>query len=92
MRKKPANKFSKFFVDPRYNYEYTPMVLVAAHGPFTWGSSPEQAVHHAIILEEIAKMATTTLAINSNTDPIKETLINKHFQRKHGANAYYGQK
>jgi L-ribulose-5-phosphate 4-epimerase len=80
------------FRDSTYNYEYTPMVLVAAHGPFTWGNSPDQAVHHAIILEEIAKMASITIAINPTIDPIKETLINKHFLRKHGKNAYYGQK
>lgn len=80
------------FRNPRYNYEYTPMVLVAAHGPFTWGSNPEQAVYHAVVLEEIGKMAAQTLAINPATDPIKSTLIDKHFSRKHGKNAYYGQK
>jgi L-ribulose-5-phosphate 4-epimerase len=67
------------------------MVIVASHGPFTWGDSPEKAVYHSVILEYLAKMALNTIAINPDIPPVKDTLINKHFQRKHGKNAYYGQ-
>jgi len=68
-----------------------PGVLVANHGPFTWGSSPANAVQNAIILEEIARMALYTNLLG-NTNPISQQLLEKHFMRKHGANAYYGQK
>lgn len=67
------------------------MVLVAGHGPFTWGASPEQAVYHAVMLEELAKMAWLTLQINPHTERLPAELIQKHYQRKHGPNAYYGQ-
>ncbi len=75
----------------KYDYRHTPMVIVASHGAFTWGVSPEQAVYHSVILEYLAKMAFNTIAINPDIPAVKETLINKHFQRKHGENAYYGQ-
>ena len=68
-----------------------PMVLVAAHGPFTWGETPEKAVHNSVILEELAKMASITLGINNAAARLDKTLIDKHFYRKHGDNAYYGQ-
>lgn len=74
------------------NYMEVPMVLVACHGPFTWGVSPEKAVEHCILLEEIAKMAMLTLTINNHTPRLKQSLIDKHYNRKHGADAYYGQK
>ncbi|MCC6398683.1 MAG: L-ribulose-5-phosphate 4-epimerase AraD [Bacteroidetes bacterium] len=67
------------------------MVLVACHGPFTWGSSPGKAVEHSIALEQIAQTAFLTLQINSDTPRLKETLLRKHFERKHGSAAYYGQ-
>ena len=67
------------------------MVLVACHGPFTWGKDAAKAVYNAAVLEEVARMAYLTLQINPNTLPIKQTLKDKHFFRKHGANAYYGQ-
>jgi len=67
------------------------MVLVACHGPFTWGSSPEKAVEHSIALEQIAETAFLTLQINPDTPRLKETLLRKHFERKHGSAAYYGQ-
>lgn len=67
------------------------MVLVACHGPFTWGKSAAQAVYHARVLEELAKMACLTETINAGVVPIKGTLIEKHYLRKHGKNAYYGQ-
>jgi L-ribulose-5-phosphate 4-epimerase len=81
-----VQRFSKL------SYLEIPMVLVANHGPFTWGESPEKAVEHCILLEEIAKMAILTVTINNKTPRIKQSLINKHYHRKHGADAYYGQK
>lgn len=76
----------------RYSYNLTPMVLVASHGPFTWGATPEEAVHHSVTLEYLAKMALHTLSLNPNVSPVKQSLVNKHFNRKHGKSAYYGQK
>ena len=73
------------------NAEYVPSVLVKNHGPFSWGKTPDEAVHNAVVLEQIAKMAYVSLAINPNLT-MNNKLIEKHFYRKHGANAYYGQK
>jgi L-ribulose-5-phosphate 4-epimerase len=67
------------------------MVLVAGHGPFTWGKSPEKAVENSLMLEEIARIAFLTLQINGKTPRLKKYLIDKHYLRKHGKNAYYGQ-
>lgn len=72
-------------------YQATPAILVAAHGPFSWGRTPAAAVENACILEEVAKMAFYTLAINPNPAPLPSTLLDKHYFRKHGANATYGQ-
>jgi L-ribulose-5-phosphate 4-epimerase len=69
-----------------------PAVLVANHGPFTWGSSADGAVEVMVILEEIATMAIDTLMLNPNQSPISKTLLDKHYLRKHGETAYYGQK
>ncbi|MFW5985791.1 MAG: L-ribulose-5-phosphate 4-epimerase [Halanaerobiales bacterium] len=74
------------------NYEYTPGVLVAGHGPFTWGKDAAEAVHNSVVLEEIAGLALRTLELNPGIDGLPHYLMNKHFYRKHGANAYYGQK
>jgi L-ribulose-5-phosphate 4-epimerase len=73
------------------SYQEVEMVLVAGHGPFTWGSSPDKAVYNSVVLEELAKMALFTLQINPNILNLDEALIQKHYQRKHGSNAYYGQ-
>lgn len=67
------------------------MILVACHGPFTWGKTPEKAVYNAAVLEELCRMAFLTESINPKINPMKDSLINKHYQRKHGKNAYYGQ-
>jgi len=67
------------------------MILVACHGPFTWGDTPDKAVYNAVVLEEIARMAYITEQVNPGIKRMKETLINKHYQRKHGKDAYYGQ-
>lgn len=69
-----------------------PMVLVAGHGPFTWGKTPEKAVYHAVILEELAKMALFSEQLSPGLPRLKESLIQKHYLRKHGPNAYYGQR
>lgn len=74
------------------SHEEVQMVLVACHGPFTWGATPQQAVYHSAVLEELAKMAYLTRQINPAATPLKSALIDKHFQRKHGTDAYYGQK
>ncbi len=71
---------------------HTPMVLVAGHAPFAWGKTPEKAVYNAAVLEELAKMAFVTQALDPNASPLPPSLIHKHFERKHGKNAYYGQK
>lgn len=68
-----------------------PMVLVAGHAPFTWGSSPEQAVFHSVVLEELARMACLTLAINPQASPLPEHVRMLHYKRKHGPQARYGQ-
>ncbi len=69
----------------------TPAVLVANHGPFTWGKSPTAAVESNVVLEQIAEMALGTITINPKQDKISRALLEKHFLRKHGKNAYYGQ-
>ena len=69
-----------------------PAILVKNHGVFTWGPTPEKAVENAVTLEEVAKMATITESLNSKAPRIKQTLLDKHYLRKHGKNAYYGQK
>ncbi len=68
-----------------------PMVIVAGHAPFTWGRSAAEAVTHAVILEEIARMAYLTRTLRPETAPLKQAIADKHYQRKHGKNAYYGQ-
>ncbi len=73
------------------SYKEIEMVLVACHGPFTWGRTPEKAVRNGVILEKLAKIAFLTLQINPSIPRLKEALINKHYQRKHGRDAYYGQ-
>lgn len=74
------------------SYKEVEMVLVASHGPFTWGQDPEKAVYNATILEELAKMAFLSITINPDLQKMNKNLINKHYFRKHGNNAYYGQK
>jgi L-ribulose-5-phosphate 4-epimerase len=74
------------------SYKEVEMVLVAGHGPFTWGKTPEKAVYNSVVLEELAKMALFTYQINPAIKELDDVLIQKHYQRKHGPNAYYGQK
>ncbi len=68
-----------------------PGVLVYSHGPFAWGRDPLDAVHHAVVLEEVAFMNIQTMLLAPDTPPMQPELLNKHYLRKHGTNAYYGQ-
>ena len=68
-----------------------PAVLVNSHGPFAWGLDAENAVHNAVVLEEVAFMAFHARMLNPDLKPMQKTLLDKHYLRKHGANAYYGQ-
>lgn len=69
-----------------------PMVIVAGHAPFTWGKDAAKSVYHAVLLEEIAKMAYFTKTLHQDVQPLKQAIVDKHYLRKHGKNAYYGQK
>ena len=80
------------FEENGINPVYTPGVLCCNHGPFTWGKDAAEAVHNAVVLEEVAKMATKTELINPRVITAPDTIRDKHFFRKHGANAYYGHK
>src|SRR5579863_1227913 len=73
------------------NCSSVPAMLVASHGPFTWGSNVGQAAHNAVILESVARMAYYTLLINAEARPIEQVLHDRHYLRKHGTTAYYGQ-
>jgi len=75
----------------KMNYEEVEMVLVGNHAPFAWGKTPGKAVYNSAVLEEIAKMAYITEQINPDPARLKDTLIKKHFERKHGPDSYYGQ-
>jgi L-ribulose-5-phosphate 4-epimerase len=75
-------------LDPRQH----PAVLVASHGPFTWGRDVAEAVENAAVLEFVARLASETVRLNPKVKPMQRTLLDKHFFRKHGPDAYYGQK
>ena len=75
------------------NPNQVPAVIVHSHGPFTWGATPKKAVENAVVLEECALMAWQDLLVSNNTvQPMQQELLDKHYLRKHGKNAYYGQK
>ncbi|MBS4200482.1 L-ribulose-5-phosphate 4-epimerase [Bacillus sp. FJAT-49732] len=69
-----------------------PGVLVSGHAPFNWGKNADEAVHNAVVLEEVAKMALHTIQLNQNVGSMDQFLLDKHYLRKHGPGAYYGQK
>ncbi|WP_417887868.1 L-ribulose-5-phosphate 4-epimerase [Zunongwangia sp.] len=79
------------FKDKKLSYEEVQMILIGNHGPFTWGNSAAKAVYNSKVLEEVARMAFLTLQINPRAPRLKDSLIKKHYERKHGKNAYYGQ-
>ncbi len=70
---------------------FVPGVLVASHGPFTWGKDAHDAVHNSVVLEQVSKMAYASFTLNNSLQAVQGTLLDKHFLRKHGKNAYYGQ-
>lgn len=82
-----VNEFERLKKDP----EAVAAVLCKNHGPFAWGKDAFEAVHNAVVLEEVAKMAYCTEIINTSVNPAPQELQDKHYYRKHGANAYYGQ-
>src|SRR4029079_5315725 len=73
------------------SYEEVEMILVGNHAPFTWGKTPEKAVYNSAVLESIAQMAYLTESIRGDAPRLKDALIKKHFERKHGPDSYYGQ-
>lgn len=75
----------------KYSYEEVEMILVGNHAPFTWGKTPEKAVYNSAVLESIAKMAYLTRQIRPDAPRLKDSLITKHYERKHGPDSYYGQ-
>lgn len=79
------------FAEKGLSYEEVEMVLVGNHAPFTWGKTADKAVYNSAVLEQVAHMALLTQQINPNAPRLKDALIQKHFQRKHGPNSYYGQ-
>jgi len=86
-----GNQILNHFKNKNLNYQEIEMVLISNHGPFTWGESANKAVYNSAVLEELARMAYITLQINPDAPPLKNSLIQKHYERKHGKDAYYGQ-
>ncbi|MAL16751.1 MAG: L-ribulose-5-phosphate 4-epimerase [Balneola sp.] len=86
-----GNQIIDLFKKRNLSYEEVPMVLVGNHAPFTWGKTVEKAVYNSAVLEEVAKMAYLTLQINPDAPRLKDSLIKKHYERKHGSDSYYGQ-
>lgn len=80
------------FSTQNLDHDAFPGILVANHGPFTWGNSPTKAVQNAVALEQIAQMAMNCKILNPNLSAVPNYILDKHYYRKHGANAYYGQK
>jgi len=74
----------------KLDHNAVPAVLVNNHGPFSWGKDADEAVHNSVVLEEVAKMAHRTISLNSDVKSINQYILNKHYFRKHGKNAYYG--
>ncbi len=79
------------FSERKLDSSETEMILVGNHAPFTWGTTSNKAVYNAAVLEEVARMAYLTLQINPDAPSLKDTLIKKHYERKHGPDSYYGQ-
>lgn len=79
------------FNNNNINPVYVPGVVVHSHGPFSWGKNPDEAVHNAVVMEEVGMMALNTKLLNPSIPDVDAFLLDKHFMRKHGANAYYGQ-
>jgi L-ribulose-5-phosphate 4-epimerase len=80
-----------FINDRKMSYEEVEMILVANHAPFTWGKTADKAVYNSAVLESIARMAYLTEQIRADVPRLKDSLIQKHYERKHGPDSYYGQ-
>ncbi len=89
--KETGNVIVETFLNRDVDSSQIPAVLVASHGPFAWGNDPMNAVHNAVVLEEVAFMAFNALNLNPDLTPMQQELLDKHYLRKHGTNAYYGQ-
>jgi L-ribulose-5-phosphate 4-epimerase len=87
-----GNVIVETFKSKNINPIQIPGVLVHSHAPFAWGKTPQDAVHNAVVLEEVAVMAWKTLSVNPHAQAMDQTLLDRHFLRKHGESAYYGQK
>jgi len=87
-----GNLIVRTFKEGNFDAAHVNMVLVAGHGPFTWGTSAAKSVYHGAVLEEVCKMALFTLTINPLAKPLPEHITMKHWERKHGPGAYYGQR
>ena len=86
-----GNVIIETFRDRRIGPDQVPAVLVNSHGPFAWGTDPMNAVHNAVVLEEVAFMAFHAMALTPGLPPMQQELLDKHYLRKHGPGAYYGQ-
>ncbi len=86
-----GNVVIETFRDGHIDPDQVPAVLVHSHGPFAWGTDPMNAVHNAVVLEEVAFMAFHALALTPDLPPMQQELLDKHYLRKHGPGAYYGQ-
>lgn len=86
-----GNQILDLFKERNLCYEEVQMVLIGNHAPFTWGKTVEKAVYNSAVLEELARMAYLSLQINPDAPRLKDSLIKKHYERKHGSDAYYGQ-
>ena len=86
-----GNVIIETFRDREIDPDQVPAVLVCSHGPFAWGTDPHNAVHNSVVLEELAFMAFHTEAMTPGISPMQQELLDKHYLRKHGKNAYYGQ-
>ncbi|BBH22706.1 L-ribulose-5-phosphate 4-epimerase [Paenibacillus baekrokdamisoli] len=87
-----GNVIIETFVQGGFDPNQVPAALVYSHAPFCWGKDPHNAVHNAVVVEEVSKMALHTYALNPNAQPMDQHLLDRHYLRKHGQNAYYGQK
>lgn len=87
-----GNQILQLFKKKKLDYREVEMMLVGNHAPFAWGKTASKAVYNAAVLEEIARMAYITKQINPKAPMLKKSLVKKHFERKHGPHAYYGQK
>ena len=90
--KNTGNVIVETFRDRGIDPVAVPAVICHSHGPFTWGKDAAQAVYHAVVLEEVARMAILTRQVNAAAAPAPQRILDKHYMRKHGPNAYYGQK